>query len=177
VKGVNIPQPAGLPALLDRVGHIKARFRDPAHSFPHSLAVARAAQLTTEEVQQAIASAAERNGIEPELLRALAQVESGLRVDAVSPAGAMGITQIMPATAEQLGLRHPFDLQTNLDAGATYLREQIDRFGGDVSLALAAYNAGPAAVERHGGLPPYGETRRFVTRVLDLVATISADPR
>ena len=156
MKGVNIPQPAGLPALLDRVGHIKARFRDPAPSFPHSLAVARAAQLTTEEVQQAIASAAERNGIEPELLRALAQVESGLRV---------------------LGLRHPFDLQTNLDAGATYLREQLDRFGGDVSLALAAYNAGPAAVERHGGLPPYGETRRFVTRVLDLAATISADPR
>lgn len=177
MKGVSIPEPAGLPALLDRVAHLKARFRGPAHSFAHSLAVARAAQPTTDEVQQAIATAAERNGIEPELLRALAQVESGLRVDAVSPAGAMGITQIMPATAEQLGLLHPFDLQANLDAGATYLREQLDRFGGDVSLALAAYNAGPAAVERHGGLPPYPETRSFVTRVLDLVARTSAGPR
>ena len=177
MKGVNIPQPAGLPALLDRVGQIKARFRGATHSFPQSLAVARAAQPPTDEVQQAIARAAERNGIEPELLRALAQVESGFRVDAVSPAGAMGITQIMPATAEQLGLRHPFDLQANLDAGATYLREQLDRFGGDVSLALAAYNAGPGAVERHGGLPPYDETRRFVARVLDLVAQSSVDPR
>ena len=81
MKGVNIPQPAGLPALLDRVGQIKARFRGATHSFPQSLAVARAAQPPTDEVQQAIARAAERNGIEPELLRALAQVESGFRVD------------------------------------------------------------------------------------------------
>jgi soluble lytic murein transglycosylase-like protein len=99
---------------------------------------------------------------------ALTQAESGFRPEAVSEDGAMGLTQLMPATAARLGVLAPLDPLANLEGGAKYLREQLDRFSGDLSLALAAYNAGPGAVARHGGVPPYAETQRFVSRVLDL---------
>ncbi len=87
--------------------------------------------------------------------------------------GALGLTQLMPATAARLGVLDPLDPRANLEGGARYLREQLDRFPGDLPLALAAYNAGPGAVERHGGVPPYAETRGFVARVLGLIERYS----
>jgi len=90
----------------------------------------------------------------------------------VSPRGALGITQLMPATASRLGLADPFNIEGNVDAGARFLKENLDRFGGDTLLALAAYNAGPGAVQKYGGVPPYAETSAFITRVLDRRAAL-----
>jgi soluble lytic murein transglycosylase-like protein len=111
--------------------------------------------------------AANDQGIPPELVRSVAQVESGLRQEAVSPKGARGLMQLMPATAAELGVE-PQLADENARGGAKYLRDLLIQFHGDSVLALAAYNAGPAAVAKYGGVPPYAETRRYVQRVLEL---------
>ncbi|MGQ9556452.1 MAG: lytic transglycosylase domain-containing protein [Desulfurispora sp.] len=110
--------------------------------------------------------AAARYDLDPALLKAVARAESSFDPQAVSPAGAAGLMQLMPATARALGVTDVFDPRQNILAGARYLRQLLDRFAGDLPLALAAYNAGPGAVERHGGIPPYRETRQYVSRVL-----------
>lgn len=115
-----------------------------------------------------IAAAAEAHGVDPMLVRALIQVESGYRPRARSPRGAMGLMQLMPSTAREYNVRHPFEPKANIDAGIKHLKALIDRFGDDVGLALAAYNAGPGAVERFNGIPPYRETRSYVSRILAL---------
>ncbi len=112
-----------------------------------------------------IEAAAAKNGVDPALLRALVRQESGFDPAARSSAGAVGLTQLMPGTAASLGV-DPTDPAQALDGGARYLRQQLDRFGGDERLALAAYNAGPGAVARAGGIPPYAETQQYVERVL-----------
>jgi soluble lytic murein transglycosylase-like protein len=111
-------------------------------------------------------AAARRHALDPELVRAVIAVESDFRVDAVSPKGAQGLMQLMPATARALGVTDAFDPAQNLDGGARHLRALIDQYGGDVTRALAAYNAGAGAVARHGGVPPYPETREYVRKVL-----------
>ena len=113
----------------------------------------------------AIKAAAQKYGLEPELLKAVARAESGLNPNAVSAAGAQGLMQLMPSTAAALGVSDPFDPEQSIEGGARYLRQQLDRFG-DISLALAAYNAGPGAVLKYGGMPPFRETRDYVRRVL-----------
>lgn len=116
-------------------------------------------------LQPLITAAADRNGLDPALVAAVARAESGFRVDAGSPAGAQGLMQLMPSTAAGLGVTDIHDAAQNLGAGSRYLKQQIERFG-DLRLALAAYNAGPGAVSRYGGIPPYAETRTYVDRVL-----------
>ena len=118
--------------------------------------------------------AARRHGLDPALLRAVIEVESGWNPLARSPAGALGLMQLMPATARALGVTDPWDPWQNLEAGARYLRQQLERFG-DIRLALAAYNAGPGAVQRHGDVPPYRETQAYVERVLALWRRGGAD--
>lgn len=120
------------------------------------------------EMLDALRTAAVRNDLDPELVRAVIRAESGWNVRALSRKGAMGLMQIMPATARELSLEEPFEPRANIRAGSRYLRKMLDRFDGDVVLALAAYNAGPTAVVRFGGVPPYGETVRYVRRVLRL---------
>ncbi|MEW6173105.1 MAG: lytic transglycosylase domain-containing protein [Bacillota bacterium] len=119
-------------------------------------------------LDRVFASAASRFGLRPELLKAVAQAESDFNPRAVSSAGAQGIMQLMPGTSRSLGVRDPFDPVENIFAGAAYLRSLLDRFGGNETLALAAYNAGPGAVARYGGIPPYRETQAYVNRVLSL---------
>jgi soluble lytic murein transglycosylase-like protein len=113
-----------------------------------------------------IDAAAARNGIDPALLKGLVSQESGFDPSARSGAGAVGLTQLMPGTAAGLGVTDPTDPVQSLEGGAKYLRQQLDRFGGDQRLALAAYNAGPGAVQRFGGVPPYRETQNYVSSVL-----------
>jgi soluble lytic murein transglycosylase-like protein len=113
-----------------------------------------------------IQSAAQANGIDPSLLKGLIRQESGFDPTARSGAGATGLTQLMPSTAAGLGVTDPTDPQQSIDAGARYLRQQLDAFGGDEKLALAAYNAGAGAVRKYGGIPPYAETQSYVTKVL-----------
>lgn len=112
------------------------------------------------------AAAGARHGIDPAVLAAVARTESGLDPSAVSPAGAQGLMQLMPATAAGLGVTDPFDPTQAIDGAARLLRGHLDRFG-SLDLALAAYNAGGGAVRRHGGIPPYEETQNYVRRVLD----------
>jgi soluble lytic murein transglycosylase-like protein len=115
-----------------------------------------------------ILAAAQRHDLEPGLLKAVVQAESNFSPTAISHAGAKGLMQLMDATAQQLGVVNSFDPEENIDGGAQFLRQLLDRYNGNEALALAAYNAGPGAVDRWGGIPPYLETQTYVPRVLDL---------
>ena len=113
-----------------------------------------------------ILGAAGRHGVDPLLVAAIVQAESSFDTEAVSPRGALGLMQMMPTTAEQLGVADAYDPGQNLDAGVSYLAYLLRRFDNDLTLALAGYNAGPGAVDRFGGLPPFRETRGFTNSVL-----------
>ena len=115
-----------------------------------------------------ITSIAQTHGVDPILVRALIQVESGDRPTARSHKGAMGLMQLMPSTARQYKVRNPYDPKANIAAGVKHLKSLLDRMGGAVDLALAAYNAGEGAVKKFNGIPPYRETRDYVSRILSL---------
>lgn len=119
----------------------------------------------TGDVRRVIADAAQRYALRRDLVEAVAWQESRLRHAAVSPKGAVGIMQLTPATARDLGV-DPYDLQQNVAGGAAYLAQLLRRYDGDLRLSLAAYNAGPGAVDRHRGVPPYPETQAYVAAIL-----------
>lgn len=121
---------------------------------------------STEEI---IEASAIRNGVDPKLAKSIAIAESNMNQSAVSGVGAIGVMQLMPETARGLGV-NPYDEAENIEGGTRFLRQLLDRFGGNVQLAVAAYNAGPGAVQKYGGVPPYRETQNYVGRVMDLYA-------
>ena len=131
-------------------------------------AAAPAEQEVSESQRQTllglVRQTAVEHGIDPRLVDAVIQMESAYRTDAVSSKGAVGLMQLMPATARRYGVADPFDPVQNVRGGTAHLRDLVDKFG--VVLALAAYNAGEGAVRRHGGIPPYSETRQFIANVL-----------
>lgn len=117
-------------------------------------------------IEQLIAEAARRYALPRSLVRAVARAESALRPNAVSPKGAQGVMQLMPGTARELGVQDAFDAAQNIDAGVRLLRRLLEKYEGRVAEALAAYNAGPGAVAKHGGVPPYRETRQYVRKIV-----------
>jgi soluble lytic murein transglycosylase-like protein len=118
------------------------------------------------EYESLIAQAAARNGVDPAILHGLIEQESGFNPSATSSAGAAGLTQLMPGTASSLGVANPLDPAESIEGGARYLGQLMGQFGGNAEDALAAYNAGPGAVQQYGGVPPYSETQSYVAKVL-----------
>ncbi len=129
------------------------------------------------EFDAIIENHAQAKGLHPALVRAVIEAESAFNPRAVSRVGAMGLMQLMPGTAKDLGVNDPFDPGENIRGGTTYLRSLLDRFNGDVRLALAAYNAGPGAVERYDGVPPYRETRGYVAKISNRIKNVTAIQR
>lgn len=128
-------------------------------------------------VREHIAVAAARYGVDSNLVDAVAWQESRYNPRARSSAGAIGVMQLMPGTARQLGVRNPHDVQQNVTGGTAYLRAQLERFGNNVPLALAAYNAGPGAVLKYGGIPPYPETQNYVRQILRRMSATSSNSK
>ena len=124
------------------------------------------APVTDVELTPLIDSAAKQHQVEPKLLRGVIEQESGFRACAISPKGAQGLMQLMPATVEQFKVGDVFDPKQNIEAGATYLRQLLDKYKGDIKLALAAYNAGPGSVDKTGGIPDIKETQDYVEGIM-----------
>ena len=132
--------------------------------------------LPPEEVGRLVREAASREQIDPKLVHSIIQVESGYDPNAVSNKGAMGLMQLVEGTAKRFGVENPFDPKQNIDGGVSYLRYLLDLFGGDLTLSLAAYNAGENSVRRFGGVPAYQETRNYVRKVNNLYAANGPSP-
>ncbi|NTV90711.1 MAG: lytic transglycosylase domain-containing protein [Clostridiales bacterium] len=129
-----------------------------------SIPTDKAAQMSV--INKAVDDAAAKYHLDRELLMAVIKQESNYNPYSISSAGAQGLMQLMPGTADSLGVENPFDISQNVDGGAKYLKDQLVTFGGDLQLALAAYNAGPYSVKKYDGIPPYTETQNYVARVM-----------
>ncbi len=154
-----VPYPEPAPAVVPQQAAAPVAAADPGEAL---------ALLDSTPYGEIIASMSQAHGVNPMLVRALIQVESGYQPKARSTKGAMGLMQLMPSTAKEYNVRNPYEPKANIEAGIKHLKALIDRFGGGVELALAAYNAGEGAVKKFNGVPPYRETRDYVSRILSL---------
>lgn len=119
-----------------------------------------------ENIETLIEKYAQKNNLDPDFIKAVVKQESGFNPDATSKCGAMGLMQLMPQTAKGLGVTDAYDPEQNIEGGVKYLKSMMNRFNNDPKLALAAYNAGPGAVQRYGDVPPYRETQNYVKNIL-----------
>lgn len=124
-----------------------------------------------ESMESVFQEAAELYDVPAQLLKAMAKAESNFNADAVSPAGAQGVMQLMPATAQSLGVDDPFDVRSNIMGGAKYIAQKLKRYNGDIDLALAAYNAGEGNVRKYGGVPPFKETQNYIQKIKGYMET------
>jgi soluble lytic murein transglycosylase-like protein len=162
-----VAPPWKVPYLPERIAPPVAPYvwPDPAQPIA-KLSVPYWAGMAAAPYAATVHRAASYYQLPPELIWAVIKVESDFRDHVISGAGARGLMQLMPRTAKAIGLKDPLDPEQNILGGAYYLRSLANRFGGDLSITLAAYNAGPTAVSRHGGIPPYPETEKYVRKVL-----------
>ncbi len=158
-------------SLIDKIVPDEVPHVEPAPTPPDMAAEGDQAPRALEAATpfaEIISAMSEAHGVDPVLVSALIKVESGYRPRARSRKGAMGLMQLMPSTAREYKVRNPFDPKANIEAGIKHLKSLIDRFDGGLELALAAYNAGEGAVKKFNGIPPYRETRNYVTRILGI---------
>lgn len=167
----------GLTRVTQRINIIERRFMLPTNQAPLGAFADVLAEAQQNSVPAALSSdqqsvaklvefSARQHGVDPKLALAVARTESGLETASISPAGAVGVMQLMPETARDLGVRNINDPRENVDGGVRYLRQMLNTFNGDVVKAVAAYNAGPEAVRNYGGVPPYAETKSYVAKVV-----------
>lgn len=167
-----------LDITLQRINSIENRFQSlmsygikPDEDFQKILdkSIANktnATENSRSEIENLIEKYSEKNGLDSDFVKAVIKQESGFNPNATSHCGAMGLMQLMPSTAEGLGVTNAYDAEQNIMGGTKYLKGLMDRFDNNKSLALAAYNAGPNAVKKYGGIPPYQETQNYVKKVL-----------
>jgi soluble lytic murein transglycosylase-like protein len=166
LSALALPAGAGETKIAVREDGVKVIFNEPAASRERRYAdVLRPIPFSA--MAEAIERHASDRALDPKLVRAVIQAESGYNVEALSNKGAMGLMQLMPGTARLMGVADPWDYDQNIAGGTRYLRQLLDRFA-DQDLAVAAYNAGPEAVAKYSGIPPYAETREYVRRVRKL---------
>jgi soluble lytic murein transglycosylase-like protein len=130
--------------------------------------------ISDPKIEDVIQQMASRHGVDPNLIKAIIKTESNNNPRAVSSKGARGLMQLMPPTARDLGVVNSLDPAQNVDGGVRYLKQLMTQYGGNLELSLAAYNAGPGAVERHGGVPPYRETQAYVKKIGNLYGSLRA---
>ncbi|MFB3853651.1 MAG: lytic transglycosylase domain-containing protein [Vicinamibacterales bacterium] len=168
--GGEVTCPAG---MVERIAPDEVPYMEPGLPPGASRAAAALGFEVPPEYAGMIERAAATHGVDPALIKALIHIESRYQPRARSPRGAMGLMQLMPATARDLSVNDPYDPEMNIDGGVRHLRSLLDRF--DIPLALAAYNAGQSAVEQHQGIPPYPETRAYVRNVMRLAGLSERD--
>ena len=161
--------------VLERMNAIEHRFKSSSNAggnFSMILADAQQSssvaekQFATDDISRIIQFTAKKYGVDERLAMAVAKVESNLAPDVISSAGAVGVMQLMPETAQGLGVRNIKDPRENIDGGVRYLKQLMNTFAGDVTKAVAAYNAGRQAVQKYNGTPPYAETQAYVAKVM-----------
>jgi len=152
----------------------EARANGEGTTSAHAPAKAEDSVHPTLEISHLVEQTASRHQVDPHLVHAIIKVESEYHPEAVSPKGAMGLMQLIPATAQRFGVENPFNPKQNIEGGVSYLKHLLNRYGGDLALSLAAYNAGEAAVERYGGIPSFAETKDYVQKVTNIYQSASS---